>query len=184
MRDDLSWIQTYTGKAFWPLDPLPDDVDIRDIAHHLSMICRFAGATREFYSVAQHSVLVSRNVPTEDALWGLLHDATEAYMIDLPRPIKRHNDLRLYRLAEDRLMDCLANHFGLVGKIPMSVHDADKQALWTERRDLLGPCDRRWDAWEHEIAAKAWVDPIESWRPAVAERLFLDRYEELTGTRV
>ena len=74
------WIQTYLGIQFWPLDPRPEEVMLFDIAHSLSNMCRFTGHCREFYSVAQHSVIVSQNVPREDAAWGLLHDASEAYM--------------------------------------------------------------------------------------------------------
>src|SRR5690242_11754504 len=83
------WMQTYTGRRFWPLDPRVDDIDIGDIAHHLSLVCRFAGACREFYSVAQHCVGVSYVCDPKDALWGLLHDAAEAYVGDMVRPLKR-----------------------------------------------------------------------------------------------
>ena len=80
---------TFTGKLVNPLDLTPQDVDIRDIAHHLSNMCRWQGATRHFYSVAEHCVHVSRLVPTGYALLALLHDAAEAYMGDAIRPIKR-----------------------------------------------------------------------------------------------
>src|SRR4051812_31750950 len=82
------YIQTYSGTEFWPLSPKAADVKLIDIAHALSNKCRFAGHCREFYSVAQHSVLVSRQLPDEFKLWGLLHDAGEAYFADIPNPIK------------------------------------------------------------------------------------------------
>lgn len=82
------WIQTYTGRQFWPLDPKPEEVCIEDIAHALSQQCRYAGHTIRFYSVAQHSVEIALRVPRAAALWGLLHDAAEAYLVDLPRPVK------------------------------------------------------------------------------------------------
>jgi len=85
---DMSWIQTYTGKCFHPREPGPDDFDIRDVAHALSLLCRFNGHCRTFYSVAEHSVRVSRICPPAAALWGLLHDLGEAYVGDLPRPLK------------------------------------------------------------------------------------------------
>jgi len=88
------WIATYTGGRFYPLDPRPEDVCIADIAHSLSQICRFNGQTLQFYSVAQHSVLVSKLLgqggpsPIHEFM-GLKHDAAEAYLCDLVRPIKR-----------------------------------------------------------------------------------------------
>ncbi len=72
-----NWLQTYSGIAYWPLDPRPEEVTIEDIAHHLSLICRFGGAVRRFYSVVEYSVLVSRVGPPVYALQCLLHDATE-----------------------------------------------------------------------------------------------------------
>src|SRR5438128_12538670 len=81
------WMQTYTGRAFYPLDPRLDDICIEDIAHALSMLCRYGGQCQEFYSVAEHSVLMSYAVNPQHALWALLHDATESYMGDLIRPL-------------------------------------------------------------------------------------------------
>jgi uncharacterized protein len=106
------WIQTYTGKQFWPLSPLPEDIVIEDIAHALSMQCRFGGHVRTFYSVAQHSVHVSLLVEPQYALWGLLHDAAEAYLVDLPRPIKKFSEMGLlYQEIEAAGLDCRSkNH--------------------------------------------------------------------------
>ena len=79
-----SWLQTYTGIQFWPLDPRPEEIDIQDIAHALSLLCRFNGHCQRFYSVAEHSVHVSTILAPEFGLWGLLHDAAEAYLSDIP----------------------------------------------------------------------------------------------------
>ena len=79
------WFLTYTGRQFWPLDPRPEDICIRDIAHHLSLCCRFNGACRVHYSVAQHSVMVANILPAPLRFWGLMHDATEAYVGDMVR---------------------------------------------------------------------------------------------------
>ena len=100
-------IQTYTGRKFFPVAPRAEDIEILDVAHALSMLCRYTGHTKQFYSVAQHSVLVSRIVPPQDAAWGLLHDASEAYLCDVARPIKP------YRLLEQRLMVQVAGRFDL-----------------------------------------------------------------------
>ena len=115
------WFQTATGKQFWPLDPHPDEVCIEDIAHHLANQCRFAGACRAFYSVAQHSVLVSCAVPSEDQKWGLLHDAAEAYLQDLIRPIKAASALgEEYRKIEDLVLRAVCEQFGLPVEEPLA----------------------------------------------------------------
>src|SRR5690606_29748913 len=94
------WMQTFTGRRFWPLDPRPDEICIEDIAHALSMQCRYAGHCLSFYSVAEHSVLLSQHVAEPFRRWALLHDASEAYLVDVPRPIK--GDLSNYRAVEAR----------------------------------------------------------------------------------
>ena len=82
------YLSTYTGKKFYPYDPRPEQICIEDIAHGLSMLCRFAGQCRFFFSVAEHSIAVAHLLPANLKLFGLLHDASEAYLADLPRPVK------------------------------------------------------------------------------------------------
>jgi hypothetical protein len=124
------WIQTFSGVEFYPFDPLPSEILIEDIAHALSMQCRYAGHVRRFYSVAEHCVRVAELLPIEDRLWGLLHDASEAYLVDLPRPIKRHSEIgRLYREAEAVLMESICDRFNLAPVEPDSVGVADKAML-------------------------------------------------------
>lgn len=131
------WIQTFTGRAFWPLRPRAEDVRIEDIAHALAMKCRFGGMTRQFYSVAQHSVLVSRIVPPADALWGLLHDAAEAYLPDVCRPIKDRVEFAMdgsaesFRRIESILLVAIAQKLmpGDLIYYPSSVASADSIAL-------------------------------------------------------
>src|SRR5690349_19702773 len=106
-----SWMQTFTGRRFYPLDPKVEDIDPTDIAHALSLICRYGGHVTRFYSVAEHCVLLSHAVSPENALWALLHDATEAYVGDMVRPLKQH--MPAYRDVEDRLMLVIADRFGL-----------------------------------------------------------------------
>jgi hypothetical protein len=88
------WIETYSGVKFYPLDPRPEDVKLEDIVHALSHQCRFGGHCKQFYSVAQHSLMVSRILKAMGAgplvqLYGLIHDFAEAYVIDVPRPLKQ-----------------------------------------------------------------------------------------------
>lgn len=133
------WIQTFTGRQFWPLDPRPEDVDIEDIAHALSNVCRFTGHVREFYSVAQHAVLVSSLVPAEHALWGLLHDASEAYIADVASPLKVQEEMAPYRAIERGIMDAVCARFGLAPREPDEVKHVDRRLLATEARDLMPP---------------------------------------------
>jgi len=175
MKRDGDWMQTFTGVQFWPLDPKVDEIRLEDIAHSLSLQCRFAGHCTEFYSVAQHSVLVSQNVPPADALWGLLHDAAEAYLVDLPRPVKRYSTMgTLYRQIEERVMLVICAKFGLGEMMPDSVHTADDVILMTEKRDLMPNCPAKW----RETAAPldACIIP---WPPRVAEYKFLYYAERL-----
>lgn len=171
----MSWIQTFTGKHFYPMSPRVEDIDIADVAHSLSLQCRFNGHCREFYSVAEHSVRVSRVLPVERglALWGLLHDAAEAYLSDLPRPVKMQ--VPLFEQAEDRLLEVIVRHFGLTEfPMPPEVKRADDTLLATECRDLLCPTDDPWRIDVEPLAAR--IEPV---GPQQAERMFLERFREL-----
>ena len=150
------------------------------MAHSLSQMCRFLGHTKAFYSVAQHSVLVSEQVPRQDALWGLLHDASEAYLCDLPAPIKRDPQMRIYRIAEDRLMAAVCARFGLEPEVPHSVRIADKVLLATEFRDVTTMNDLAWivDECGQEPLPDFHITP---WSSAVAEARFLERFRGLTA---
>jgi hypothetical protein len=171
----MNWIQTYTGKAFYPLEDEPGIIDIRDIAHALSLQCRFNGHCRVFYSVAQHSVHVSEVVEPAYALWGLLHDAAEAYMSDLPRPVK--GQMPRFGELEDKLLGRILRDYDLVMPMPAPVKLADEQMLMTEARDLMEtpPMD-----WQIDVAPLADLH-IKPLSPSDAEILFLQRYAALVG---
>ncbi len=170
------WIQTFTGRKFYPLRPRAEDVDIEDIAQALSNICRFTGHTTCFYSVAQHSVHVSANCPPEVALWGLLHDASEAYLADVARPVKRTPEFAHYKVIERRVMEAICERFELHSPIePEEVKVADNRMLATEARDLMGPKHPDW----------VWPATPYDWRitnllPTKARALFLDTFRSLT----
>jgi hypothetical protein len=169
------WIQTYTGRRFWPADPRPEEVFIEDIAHALSMLCRFGGHCLRFYSVAEHSVLLSWAAPPEWKRWCLLHDATEAYLCDLPGPIKR--SIHEYGMLEMNLMEVVAERFGLktdgYGRMPREVKLLDAAILEDERVNMAH-CDHDWKRGPGRLG----VTPIYM-RPAEAEAAFLNQFRAL-----
>lgn len=182
-QDRGDWFPTYTGIKFYPTNPDHSEINIIDIAHALSMQCRFAGHVAYFYSVAQHSVLVSQNVPPELALAGLLHDAAEAYCQDLIRPVKHSPGFEEYRRIELRLEEFIAEKFKVGDALwAPSVKLHDNRALMTERRDLYAPGVGEKFVWS--VTAEPYAECIVPWAPSLAEVRFLRRYCELTGERV
>jgi uncharacterized protein len=172
------WMQTYTGKHFWSLDPRAEDVDINDIAHSLSMLCRFNGHVKHFYSVCEHSVHVSdillRDTGNKElAKWGLMHDASEAYTTDIPSPMKRH--LPVMQEIELEIEKVVAQKFNLCFPIPREIKQADLQMLSSEMKILMGQPKVDWlpmpDATEQER--------IRCYTPQTCEDIFLAKYEEL-----
>lgn len=169
-------MNTVSGRIVWPIDPDPASIAIDDIAHSLSQLCRYNGHTRRFYSVAEHSVLISEAVPPCDALWGLLHDASEAYLGDLIRPVKAF--VPGFADREAVMLAAIARAFGLAGDtVPASVHDADRRILVDEMAVLLPPFPPH-------------ITPppgpplgvmIAGWAPAAAKLRFLDRFAEVAG---
>ncbi len=175
------WFLSLKGRKIYPFDLRPEDVDIEEIAHALGNICRFGGHVRAFLSVAQHSVHVSRVLPAEHRLVGLLHDATEAYCSDLIRPIKHASEMAAFRRLEDAMWPAIAERFGLPLVLPSAVKVADSRMLQTERRDLLVP--HPW-TWTQAQADDRYPQPydfqIMPVGPECARVLFLTEYEELT----
>lgn len=186
-RDKLSdlaerygdWIQVRSGGKFYPLDPRPEEITIEDIAHALSQVVRYTGHTSQALSVAQHSVMVSWRCDPADALWGLLHDASEAYLNDISRPVKQMPEMAPYRDAEDRLMAVICGRFGLPAGMPASVKEADEILLATESRDLMAPRHPDWERWISRV--ETLPGRIIPWPAGKSRRMFLGRYEELAG---
>jgi hypothetical protein len=137
----MSWIQTYTGKKFDPYNPDPEQIDLEDIAHALSNLCRFNGHCKEFYSIAQHSVLVSNYCKFENKLWGLLHDASEAYISDICSPIK--HKINGYQELEAGIMAAICEKFNLPKVQPKEIKQYDQILLLMEKRDLFD-IDLQW----------------------------------------
>jgi 5'-deoxynucleotidase YfbR-like HD superfamily hydrolase len=177
-----SWIETYSGIQFYPLSPNVDRIVVVDIAHALSNLCRFGGHTGWFYSFAQHSVLVSQACPPSLALEGLLHDASEAYLLDLPSPIKRLAVSLPYRLAEHALSEAIAERFDLRFPFDEKVLVADLRVLATEVRDCMQFMPKGWDS-RMERSYPPLKDKIVPLDAIDAEQLFLDEFDRLTETR-
>jgi len=133
MENIDSCIKVYSGILFDPLNPNIEDIKIEDIAHALSQICRFNGHCNEFYSVAQHSVLVS--ILSEDHRAGLLHDATEAYLLDIPSPVKKN--INGYKEIENNLLTILSKKFNFTYPLPIDVKQADNTMLMLEMQTFF-----------------------------------------------
>ena len=174
------YIQTFTGRKFWPLEPRPDEVCIDDIAHALSMLCRYNGHCLKFYSVAEHSVhvaqwLLDNGYPCETILAGLLHDATEAYVADVPRPLKQ--SLPTYKDAENKVWRAIAARYGLDAELPAEVHEADNRILSDEIQQNMKPME--WHAGHDDPLGVE----LEFWTPAQAEREFISMFRFLDQRR-
>jgi hypothetical protein len=136
------WMITHSGRRFWPLDPRPTEIDFRDIAHALSLICRYGGHVRRFYSVAEHSVLMARwFLERGDFTWAryaLLHDGPEAYIGDMVRPLK--GSMTLFRSVDRQIERAIFLRAGLgADPLPPEVKAADEAILGDEVRALFRP---------------------------------------------
>jgi len=170
-------IQTASGIYFDLLAPRVADVSILDIARALSQINRYTGHTRAPYSVAEHSVRASRLVDPQYALVALLHDAHEAYVGDVSRPLKAV--MPIYREIELGVQLVVLEAFGLETWIPTQVKWADRYMLAWERRDLMLEQETPWAA-TADIEVK-YAPRLDPWTADEAMEQFLARFHELTG---
>jgi len=174
------YMDTYSGKRFFPMWPSAEAIDIEDIAHALAHICRFGGHSKVFYSVAQHSELVSRIVPPPFALAGLLHDASEAYLGDMIRPLKLK--MPEYREVEKRWEAVIYESFGLPAENAHRdgfIKAADNHMLACEAKQLTHLAGEGWEVCKYDYGFD--FVRIEPLMPEEAEALFLERFEELIG---
>ena len=172
MKTD-AWIQTYTGRVFYPLSPRSEDVSIDDIAHSLANQCRFLGHSQSFYSVAQHCCQMCMAAPDEMKAEALLHDAAEAYISDIPRPVKHLlgiNDI------ERQVEYAIAQRFRIRWPWSQELHALDLKMLATERRDLCHPDG---PAWESIEGIETFGGMIIPWSSFAAEVMFLRLFRDL-----
>lgn len=173
-------IQVASGEYVSPLYPYEWTPRITDIAHALSHQARFSGHTRVHYSVCEHSCRVADILPPEHQLAGLLHDASEAYLVDLPTPLKQHPLIGdPYREVEAALQGRIDDVFG-VDTTSHEVHAADRILLATEKRDLMPP-GPDWLILQGVVPLERRIMP---WQPMAARTQFLQRYERLARLTV
>ena len=178
------YLQTVSGRWVNPFDPDPSQLDAGDIARALANQCRFGGHSRVFYSVAQHSVIVSELVEqgggdVEDVFAALMHDATEAYLGDMPHPLKHRSPLgAAFKAAEDHLEQAIRDRFGIRADVP-AIKRVDRALLATERRAFSAE-DWHWPELDG-------VEPLDleltAWSPDEAARAFAQRYAQLDARR-
>jgi len=161
----MNTILTYTGIKFDVFNPKSEDISIKDIAHGLSLKCRFNGHCKSFYSVAQHSILMSLWELPGSAQWRLMHDAAETYITDLPRPIKKK--FPQFEIIENNILTCIATRFNLPPYNINEIAQADQILLATEERDLMN--NPNW-----AIIGPAYKEQISPW-PVIkdVEALFI-----------
>ena len=203
MAIPIRWMQTFTGRLVDVEHPSPDAVDIQDVAHALSMICRFGGHCRDFYSVAEHSVLVERSAPPANPEWDeaadaetndlhyrkgrlalLLHDAAEAYVGDLITPLK--GLLAGAEQLEADWLEAIEQKFDLgtrLSRPSLFVKQSDLAVLAAEVVALLHPVQPTWWGVVERPRQKQNIC-INCWPPGMARRKFLDHFyalQELAG---
>lgn len=182
VREDF--IGTYTNKKFYFLNPTSEQIDIEDIAHSLSMVCRYNGHIKKFYSVAEHccNVAVITYSVTKDpklALSALMHDASEAYIVDIPRPLKPH--LSNYKEVEERVEKAIQDKWNLVESNSL-IHWIDQNIVYDEAVSLFNVIPE-WVNLYTPVGVKLGNGKplsIQGFSCEKAKQLFLDMYNELT----
>jgi len=168
------YVSTYQGNRFYPLEPRIADVSIEDIAHGLAYQCRFNGQTSVFYSVAQHSLIVAALVPDDLRFAALLHDAAEAYIGDMVKPLKVL--LPAFSEIEDKVTRIIGESFGVDLSHHPQIKQADLIALATEKRDLMPYSVEQWTYLEQIAPCQDVIVPM---APEIAKKAFLDCFESL-----
>lgn len=170
----MSFIETYSGKRIDFFDPKPDQIDIEDIAIGLCRLPRFAGQTSQFYSVAQHSLNVARILPDKHKLQGLMHDAAEAFIGDLPTPFKRN--IPAFGELESRIWGAICAKYNIEPVLHPLVKVADATMLVSER-DVMKPAMSDWGPYEDNLRVDVtW----QGWHMDAIKSTFLTQFTRLS----
>jgi hypothetical protein len=173
------WIELITGSRFYFNKPM---YDVGAIAHSLSHICRFTGHSRKFYSVAEHSVLVSRIMEDQglgDPMEGLLHDGVESVLADVARPIK--SLLKDYKALEAALDSAMRKQFALPEAMTEGCKRADSIALLIEARELMPNKGENFEGMPDDVvlAARKATYMVAAWTPENARERFMTRMHDI-----
>lgn len=177
------WIQTRSGVRYWPLDPSSTEVRVEDVAWALSGINRYGAMAPFSYSVAQHSVIIAELLylsghDEDTCLWGLFHDGPEAYLGDVPRPLKKQDEYAFYREVESMNMACIAEAMKLSERaIPKIVKEYDERIIANEKAILFPNA-----AWEFP-PPKPLPVVIEPWSREHAFDRFMSMYSGLLASQ-
>lgn len=173
------FIEVFTGRAFYPLEPKQEDLTVIDVAHALSLQCRYAGHTKFFYSTAQHSCLITdiaenEGASPDDLLKLLMHDAPEAYLVDVPRPVKQY--MPEFRKWDKKINDVIYTWLGYPGgAIPAMQDSLDSRIIRNERRDLMFKSKHVWGV---DTLEPLGLPTIRAWSSEKAERLFIQKFNK------
>lgn len=173
----MTWLQTFTGKKFDFLNTHESMVDLTDIAHALSTQCRFGGHSKKFYSIAEHSVLVSELLPESLKVAGLMHDAAEAYVGDLVRPLKYLPEIKpVFKKIENNIQRVIHRKFNIIVNPADEklIKEADNMVLRIESEKILnGTLIDNWN--ENFPRSEAYID-VQGLKPTKARELFLEYF--------
>jgi len=173
-----NWINTHSGIRFAYEEFSPSDLMLEDMFRAISMICRFAGHTAHFYSVGEHSLRVAELLPYELRVYGLLHDCSEAYMSDIPKPLKML--CPGYQKIETEVQNAIYSKFAngpLIGEAMEALNKADVTALRWEAHHLISGQGRTWGCWNGIPAPR--IVPPDCLSPEDAEQELWDMWDDL-----
>lgn len=190
-NEEVTWIETFTGKRVNPMHLDEELIDINDIAHSLALQCRFVGHCLTFYSIAEHSILVADTVTkirlsyvgtkegaNKTLLAALLHDAAEAYLGDIARPIKHHNAFKQVVEIEKRILGKVMLKYNCTGADWQLIKKADDIMLATEAKYLMADSGKGWYLPEPSLPGGMRSLQIGE---ADLEAAFLEKFEEYGG---
>ncbi len=173
-----AWMQTFSGRKFYPLDPRAAEIVIQDIAHGLAMTCRFGGHSKRFYSVAEHCVIVSMFVAPAYAREALLHDSAEAYVGDMIRPLKHTARMGEFRAVEAAIELAVHERFGILStpESHAAVKEIDDRIIVDEIAALMSDPPMYLERHKNVPPLGAHIAGL---NPAHAEHVFVSRFLEL-----